>query len=289
MDQIEAQMHHQQQQSQHQAQTHLDIGHMVPMPMAHVPAPELTIAQPHPTHAHLQPVHPTFTHQVYDSPPRSPSPVPFQTVHPIFTHHLIATPPPRSPSPMHVETIHASPPRSPSPAHSDPNDLIHPQVQRTATPPDPQAHQYSNPHAHSQQYRFTHNNSPGGAISVPSDDDLNEQSSAAAASSSSAPAASSSAAAAAPAKAKAKQPVHSLSGTPPKPHANIPKYKLEAELANAYAKGLITDPEDKKEYEKIIEDKDYRKTGGYNRDTSGITKNTLIDIYRRIYPKIKDR
>ena len=187
-----------------------------------------------------------------------------------------------------MQIIHASPPRSPSPAHSDPNDVVHPQVSRTASPADPQLHQYSNPHS-TQNYRFTNNNSPGGAISVPSDDDLNEHSSAAAASSSSTHAQSSSAAAAAPAKAKANQPVHSLSGTPPPPHANIPKYKLEAELAHAYVLGLITNPEDRTEYEKYMETQKYRSDNNWKKDTSGIAKSTLLAIYKGIYKKIKDR
>ena len=157
----------------------------------------------------------------------------------------------------------------------------------TATPQHAQLHQYSNPHS-TQNYRFTSNNSPGRAIHISDDEDLNQSSSAAAASSGSTHAQSSSAAAA-PAKAKANEPVHSLSGKPPPPHANIPKYKLQAELANAYAKGLITDPEDKKEYEEFLKDKQNRTDNDWKKDTSGITKSTLVAIYRRIYPKIKDR
>ena len=88
-----------------------------------------------------------------------------------------------------MQIIHASPPRSPSLAQSDPNEVIHPQVSRTATPPDHQLHQYGNPHAPAQNYRFSHSNSPARDISISSDEDHNQSSSAAAAHSSSAAAA----------------------------------------------------------------------------------------------------
>ena len=91
-----------------------------------------------------------------------------------------------------MQIIHASPPRSPSLAQSDPNEVIHPQVSRTATPPDHQLHQYGNPHAPAQNYRFSHSYSPASTISSSSDEDHNQSSSAAAAHSSSAAAASSS-------------------------------------------------------------------------------------------------
>ena len=195
------------------------------------------------------------------------------------------------PQDVHIETVHPQfhhigPPPHQPPIHHDHNEPIHPQFHHIAPPPNHQAFDFSNTYAHAPKHKKTYN-SPV-EIHISSDDDLDQSSSAAAASSSSAAAASSSAAAAAPAKAKPAA-VHSLTGPPPKPHANIARFKLDAELANAYAKGLITDPEDIKEYEKIMDDKEYRKTGGYNRDTSGITKNTLIAIYRRIYPKIKNR
>ena len=82
--------------------------------------------------------------------------------------------------------------------------------------------------------------------------------------SSSAAAASSSSAAAAPAKANAgaeQVHVHSTTGPPPKPTGDIAMYKLVAELATAYKDGLITDPEDLEEYEKIMKDKKIQRGG----------------------------
>ena len=52
MNHIDAQTYHHQQQAQHQAQTHVEVPHMVPMPMAQVPAPELTIEHTHTPHTH---------------------------------------------------------------------------------------------------------------------------------------------------------------------------------------------------------------------------------------------
>ena len=90
-------------------------------------------------------------------------------------------------------------------------------------------------------------------------------------------------------KRKANEPTHSLSGTPPPPHANIAKYKLLAELAHAYATGVLSDPEDAAEYKKYLENEKYISDNNFKKDTSTLTKNTLIGIYRRLYPRIQNR
>ena len=113
----------------------------------------------------------------------------------------------------------------------------------------------------------------------------------AAASSSSAAASSSSAAAPPPAKAKGKaaQYVHVPKGPPPKAHANIPMYKLDAELAAAHAKGLITDAEDLAAYKEILADVARNRTNGWAPTHGHVEKPTKLRIYRGIYQKIKDR
>ena len=66
-------------------------------------------------------------------------------------------------------------------------------------------------------------------------------------------------------------------------------YKLDAELASAYAQGLITDPEDLQTYEKLLKDVEYRRRNNFAPELGSFQKVTKLGIYRRIYPKIKVR
>jgi hypothetical protein len=206
----------------------------------------------------------------------------------IHIEYMVPMPPRPKPKALAIQNPH------PQDVHMEP---VHPQFQRIGPPPIHQSTQRG------QTYDFLDTFKPKqldpATISIPDhpDDDLHPThqtkpkraaaSSAAAASSSS----SSSAAAAPPAKAgaKAAKPEHTAIGTPPKPSAKMSLYVLNSELKSAYQLGLITDPEDKKEYEEILATRDFRSGGNYRNNTDEFTKNIMIRIYRGIYSKIKDR
>jgi hypothetical protein len=202
----------------------------------------------------------------------------------INIQYMVPRPKPKA---IAIQNLH------PQDVHMEP---VHPQFKRVGPPPNHQ------PTQRGQTYDFSNTFKPkhidGATIAIPDepDDDLHEPpkskaktaavSSAAASSSSSS---SSSSAAAPPAKAKAAKPEHTAIGTPPKPTQKIPLYVLDSELKSAYRLGLITDPEDLKEYEHIIETRNFRSGGNYKNNTDEFTKNLMIRIYKGIYPKIKDR